>query len=151
MKSIKLIATDSTAIISAVLGSVIKRKIFLNIEVCKVTTKFNVEEVKKHLPKLAKKRKLALDALQVYLDMLLNKSAYDKKTHEKYFGLEVYEKEAYNDCFEDARKRIRDPKDVDLLALALKLQIPVWSDDKDFESAGIEWYTTDKLVEYLEL
>lgn len=152
MKKSMMLATDATVIMSAVLGGQGALKIFKAKEVCRVTTSFNVGEVKKHLPKLAKKYRLNLEALQTQLDLLL-KNAYDEKTHETYVGLTVYEEDAYSDSIEDAKKRIefRDPKDVPLLALALKLQIPVWSNDKDFESAGIEWYTTSKLIEHLKI
>ena len=39
----------------------------------------------------------------------------------------------------------RDPEGVELLALALHLSLPVWSNDDDFELTGIEWYTTAEL------
>jgi len=44
----------------------------------------------------------------------------------------------------EAERRIarRDPDDVDLLALALALRIPVWSNDKDFDAARVKRYTT---------
>ena len=39
-----------------------------------------------------------------------------------------------------AKRRIgkRDPDDVDALALALTLKLPVWSNDNDFEESGVE-------------
>ena len=40
----------------------------------------------------------------------------------------------------------RDPEDVDLLALALAFGVPVWSNDSDFKDAGVEWYTTARLL-----
>jgi predicted nucleic acid-binding protein len=43
----------------------------------------------------------------------------------------------------------RDPHDVDLLALALTFAIPVWSNDSDFKDAGVEWYTTARLLRLL--
>lgn len=45
----------------------------------------------------------------------------------------------------------RDPDDVALLALALKLQIPVWSNDKDFRVAPIQTYPTAVLIKALGL
>ncbi len=45
----------------------------------------------------------------------------------------------------------RDPDDVELLALALALQIPVWTNDRDFEIAGIERCTTAGLLKILGL
>ena len=44
----------------------------------------------------------------------------------------------------EAQRRIgdRDPEDADVLALALHLRVPVWSNDRDFERTGVERYTT---------
>jgi predicted nucleic acid-binding protein len=53
----------------------------------------------------------------------------------------------------EVRRRIgeRDPDDVDLLALALSLRVPVWSNDNDFESARAAWFTTAELLARLGL
>jgi predicted nucleic acid-binding protein len=57
----------------------------------------------------------------------------------------------YAAAIPEAKKRIeqRDPDDVELLALALAFNIPVWSNDNDFEDAGIQWLTTEKLLQRL--
>jgi predicted nucleic acid-binding protein len=51
----------------------------------------------------------------------------------------------------EARKRIgrRDPDDVELLALAIQLNVPLWSNDNDFENTGVVWYTTASLLAVL--
>jgi predicted nucleic acid-binding protein len=49
------------------------------------------------------------------------------------------------------RLKDRDPDDIDLLALSLKLKIPIWSNDRDFESVGVSWFTTRKLLQLLEI
>ena len=51
----------------------------------------------------------------------------------------------------EAARRIgrRDPDDVELLALALHLDLPIWSNDSDFEAAGVKWYTTAALLKML--
>jgi predicted nucleic acid-binding protein len=58
---------------------------------------------------------------------------------------------AFEEKLIEARSRIgaRDPEDIDLLALALVLEIPVWSNDRDFKGAGVEWYTTARLLKLL--
>ena len=44
----------------------------------------------------------------------------------------------------------RDPKDVDILALALKFDAPVWSEDKDFSGIEeIELYRTSDMLNKL--
>lgn len=57
----------------------------------------------------------------------------------------------YEDKLPTARRRIgkRDPDDVDVLALALHLNFAVWSNDNDFEDAGVGWHTTAELLKAL--
>jgi predicted nucleic acid-binding protein len=94
------------------------------------------EEIARHLPRLAAKRRLdqalLLAALQVIpIDW---KPASD-----------------YDDLEEEAKKRIaaRDPDDWPTVALALKLDLPVWSQDKDLRDAGVEVFTTGDLLDAL--
>jgi len=63
----------------------------------------------------------------------------------------VVERKDYAGSLPEAARRMqdRDPDDVDLLALALQLEIPVWSNDNDFEGTGVEWYTTARLMKAL--
>ncbi|NOY64262.1 MAG: PIN domain nuclease, partial [Nitrospirae bacterium] len=44
-----------------------------------------------------------------------------------------------------------DPDDIELLALALKLKIPIWSNDHHFQKASIEVSTTAQLLKVLGL
>jgi predicted nucleic acid-binding protein len=50
----------------------------------------------------------------------------------------------YEDHREEAEQRIadRDPDDWPTVALALKLDLPVWTQDKDHTDARIEVFTT---------
>jgi len=43
----------------------------------------------------------------------------------------------------------RDPTDADLLALALAEDVPLWSQDKDFEGCGVRVYSTTELLKDL--
>ena len=53
----------------------------------------------------------------------------------------------------EASRRIgpRDPDDVDLLALALHFEIPIWSNDKDFEELNVDLFTTERLLRHLRI
>lgn len=44
----------------------------------------------------------------------------------------------------------RDPDDIHLLALSLTLGLPLWSNDRDFEDAGVECLSTARLLKVLE-
>lgn len=43
----------------------------------------------------------------------------------------------------------RDPDDWPTVAVALKLGLPVWSQDKDLGDAGVEVFTTGELLDAL--
>lgn len=89
-----------------------------------------------YLPSLAKKKRLELDTLLLACAAL---------------PVTVVERSEYQDKVSNAKRRIgkRDPDDVDVLALALTLKLPVWSNDNDFEESGVEWYTTAELLKTL--
>jgi predicted nucleic acid-binding protein len=58
---------------------------------------------------------------------------------------------AYAARFKEARERMaaRDPDDSPTVALALKMSLPVRSQDKDFSDAGVEVFTTGELLDAL--
>ena len=60
----------------------------------------------------------------------------------------VRNEEFYKDKIKEAKELIgkRDPDDIHLLALALKLNCPIWSNDKDFEGLGIIIYKTTDMI-----
>jgi predicted nucleic acid-binding protein len=41
----------------------------------------------------------------------------------------------------------RDPEDWPTVALALARELPIWSQDKDMETAGLVVYTTGRLLD----
>jgi predicted nucleic acid-binding protein len=58
---------------------------------------------------------------------------------------------SYEDFRELAEQRIaaRDPDDWPTVALALKLDLPVWSQDKDLTEARVKVYITGELLDRL--
>jgi len=55
----------------------------------------------------------------------------------------------YQDHRVEAERRIasRDPDDWPTLALAFKLAVPIWSQDKDVSDSGVEVVTTGALLD----
>jgi predicted nucleic acid-binding protein len=51
----------------------------------------------------------------------------------------------------EAERRMagRDPEDWPTVALALAQSLPIWSQDKDMEAAGVTVYTTGELLDAL--
>ena len=130
------LVADANVLLSAVIGgraSLVLRhdtigQVFTPAAAC--------DEVFEYLPSLAKKKRLDLDTLILACGVL---------------PVTVVERSEYEGKLSTARRRIgkRDPDDVDVLALALQLNVAVWSNDNDFENTGVEWHTTAELLKML--
>lgn len=59
------------------------------------------------------------------------------------------ELEVYCEFEAKARKRIRDVRDWPVLATALALGCPVWTEDQDFFGSGVATWTTNTVAMYL--
>jgi len=133
LKPLDRLVVDANPIISALLGGGALR-VFWSPSLKKlVTTRFTINEVLPYLPRLAKKISVPEALLRLELELL---------------PLTIYEKDSYQSQIAEAAKRIgdRDPKDVDVLALALTLGYPLWSNDHNFEGTGVVLFTTASLL-----
>lgn len=135
LKSIEKLAVDVNPVLSAIIGGK-ARAVFLAGETVFYTTAGNYREVERYIPVLAAKRNLAAEDLYLALSML---------------PVIVCDVSFYSEKIKKAKQMIegRDSDDVHLLALALKLNCPIWSNDKDFEKLEIEVYTTLDLLKDL--
>ncbi|MFH1434189.1 MAG: PIN domain-containing protein [Pseudomonadota bacterium] len=113
-------------------------RVFLCEDIEFVTTQFNIDEVTEYLEVMADKYGLSEKILQSQLKLL---------------PLTVYDRAHYDDHIEKAAEKMaeKDPDDVELLALALKMKIPVWTNDKHFSQAGVETYSTAQLLKSFKL
>jgi predicted nucleic acid-binding protein len=134
-KPAKLVV-DANPLVSALLGGA-SRRVFFDGGIQEFAVPESViREVTAYLPELA--RKLGHDtAFLAYALDLLPLTRYAAGAHRK--------------SLPQARARIeaRDPKDVEVLALALSLGYPLWSNDRDFEGTGIQQFTTARLLNML--
>ena len=116
------IVVDANVILSALLGG--KPSIILfDSRFDFVTTEFTMDEVRKYLPKLSKKLMLDQKELKDSLNQI---------------PLRIYSKLFYQTELKKAEDMIShiDPKDTNILALAIKFETYLWSQDKDFEKAN---------------
>jgi predicted nucleic acid-binding protein len=132
---VKLVA-DANVLLSAALGG--RASLVLshpNIEAI-YTTQAAYAEVQEYAIVLSRSRRLSMDALLLAVAAL---------------PVILVERPVYSDAMGHARKLIgkRDPDDIEILALALHLKFPLWSNDNDFEVSKIEWYTTAELLHRL--
>ena len=130
------LAADANVLLSAVLGG--RAKLILeNPQVDEILTVEQImAEVEEYAGVLARKKRLAEDMVLLAVGAL---------------PVTVVGQTDYAAAIPEARKRIeqRDPDDIELLALALSFDVPVWSNDKDFEDAGVQWLTTERLLQQL--
>ena len=63
----------------------------------------------------------------------------------------VVQRETHLPFEQEARRRMaaRDPDDWPAVALALALDVPIWSQDKDLQESGMRVYTTGQLLDAL--
>lgn len=103
-----------------------------------VTTEITLGEVHKYLPEFAARYGLDVDELHEIADNL---------------PVQRYKEPAYRSHIPQARQHLgqRDPDDVALGALALKLNVPVWSNDNDLRELPLTVYTTAMLLRVLGL
>lgn len=66
-------------------------------------------------------------------------------------GLLIVDRSLYEQFEEQARERIahRDPDDWPVVATALLLDAPIWTEDRDFFGTGIATWATDRIALYL--
>jgi predicted nucleic acid-binding protein len=96
------------------------------------------EDARKYLPLLFEKRNLPA---QTALDVLEKLTCLLNVVDESLYSL--YEKEAKQ------RIAIRDINDWSIVALALMLNCPIWTEDTDFFGAGVATWTSDRIHLYL--
>jgi predicted nucleic acid-binding protein len=135
----KAIVLDANILIRAVLGTRVRELIFDSI----TTVKFFAPDVayadaRRHLPPLLRKRGVDASAALVVLDRLET-------------IVQSMDSELYESMRRQALQRIalRDADDWPVLACALALGCPVWTEDADFFGAGVATWTTDRVALYL--
>ena len=130
------LAADANVLLSAVIGG--RALLVLNHpEIGKIfTAEPTFAGVEEYAMVLARKKRLPLDVFLLAIAAL---------------PVTVVSPAQYAKSVPEAMRRIgrRDPDDVDLLAVALHLQLPVWSNDKDFEGVAVDLFTTERLLRRL--
>ena len=97
-------------------------------------------DAQKYLPILFKKRGLAAEPALTLLSSLQ-------------CLLHVLDENVYKPLENDACLRIknRDLRDCPIVAAALTLNCPIWTEDQDFFGSGIPTWTTDRIHIYFEM
>jgi predicted nucleic acid-binding protein len=134
------IVIDANILIRAVLGKKVReliqnhstRILFFTPDTC-------YEDAIKYLPILFEKRKLPPDEA---LDLLAELKCLIQIVDISLYSL--YEQEAKN------RIAMRDLNDWSVVAVALMLDCPIWTEDNDFFGTGVATWTSDRVHLYLD-
>lgn len=127
---------DANPILSALLGGN-ARRVFFESGVEEFAVPESVlDEVRAYIPAFSTRTGLPQDVLEFLLELL---------------PLTPYTASTYRRTIPEAIRLIgrRDPDDVAPLALALHLDLPIWTNDRDFEQTGVSLYTTAQLLAVL--
>lgn len=129
------VAADSNVLLAAVARRVAWR-VFAAADLVVVTTEATLAEVHEHAPVFARRYRLDLDVVEEAIELL---------------PVERYSESDYASHLDEARRFLawRDPDDIHLAALALKLGVPIWTNDDDLRELPLTIYTTAELVKIL--
>lgn len=96
------------------------------------------QEAREHLPEILARRKVAVAPAMETLDLVARL-------------VQTVEVETYTPYETTARERIdrRDADDWPVLASALALGCPIWTEDTDFFGCGVATWTTDRVELHL--
>lgn len=138
--SSKAIVLDANILIRAVLGKRVRELILESAS----TVKFFAPDVayadaRKYLPALLEKRGVMGAAAMTVLDGL--EGVVQSIELELYVGMQAQALQ---------RIAIRDANDWPVLACALTIGCPVWTEDADFFGTGVATWTTDRVELYLD-
>jgi predicted nucleic acid-binding protein len=135
----KLIVLDTNILIRAILGKRVPHLLEKYRFNCNfVTPELCYQELSNHLPQILQKRDLPLETFS---------DAIEKLTK---IVMPIAE-EVYSENEDDAKKRVgeRGLNDWQILALALSLNSPIWTEDQDFFGVGIATWNTRNIEIYL--
>jgi predicted nucleic acid-binding protein len=135
----KALVLDANILIRAVLGKQVRSLIGqYAAEVFLCTPDLCFEEAERYLPEIVARRGGDMASTTALLAALSP------------FITEI-EMPFYEPYREKAQERImmRDPNDWHVVATALLLDCPIWTEDRDFFGAGIATWTTDRVHLYL--
>jgi predicted nucleic acid-binding protein len=135
LPNLRSIAADTNVLLAAIAGRAALR-VFDRPDLQIVTTDENVVEVREKILQVAERYGVAEEKLFETLALL---------------PVEIYVRRQYATHVFEARSLLaeRDPDDVPLAALALKLGIPIWSNDRDFDDFPTGVYSTANLIKVL--
>jgi predicted nucleic acid-binding protein len=139
VRPIKRLVLDANILLRAVFGVRVRAILeshedvaaFYSPDVC-------FEDARKYIPDIAGRRNFDSVVGLALLDQIAR-------------IVEVVDRSLYEDFEEMARARIqsRDPEDWPVVATALMLAAPIWTEDRDFFGSGVATWTSNRVEVFL--
>ena len=135
------IVIDANILVSALLKNSITRKTVLGKKNHELfAPEFIKEELLKYSDEFAKRLKVKREQVEESLQLLFDAAK-----------IIIVSKEAYSDSLPKALQISPDKKDAPYLALAIKLNCPLWSNDKALKKQSlVRVFSTAELIKKLE-
>ena len=128
---------DTNILFSFFNESSFTKKLITNPSLNLISPEFSLTELKKYSELIIKKSKISKRTFE--------HSLKDLKTFTKFINNKIYFK-----YLKDAQRIAPDEKDKDFLALSLKENCPLWSNDKELKKQSkIKVFSTKELIELL--
>ncbi|MEX2431321.1 MAG: PIN domain-containing protein [Dehalococcoidia bacterium] len=140
----RTLVLDTNILIRAVLGRRVRSLLESYAEeVYFLTPDLAYEEVQAHLPQILTRRRFPPEAIRQILEQ--------EFLPRLPLLVAPVPRDVYADLEPEARQRLkgRDESDSPFLALALRLNCPIWTEDADFFGSGVATWTTDRVEMFL--
>ena len=131
---------DANILFSALIKEGYIRRLILLGDHSFFVPEFILEEMDKYKGMILEKADITEEELKEVLDLIIENA-----------NIEIIPKEDFKDYIKAAKGISHDIKDIEYLALALKLKCPIWSNDKDFKKQNkIKIYSTNDLLKEIK-
>lgn len=129
---------DTNIILAALLKPSVTQRLLLSPSFEFFSAEYCIEEIENHFPEIAKKMGKTPSEIRPALNVLLTK-------------IILLPKEEYAEFETKTRAVLPDPDDWPFLAVALKLDCPIWTSDKHFKAQKLcKSFTTAELMLHVQ-
>ena len=130
-----LVVVDANELFSAIISPLGKTaELFLSSKIEIVSPKFILKELEKYKSLILKKSKLEENGFDLLVSLLSSK-------------IKFFETEGFKEFLPKAINICPDEDDVEYFALALKLDCPIWSNDKALKKSPLKVLTTSEILD----
>lgn len=133
------LVVDSSIVFCGLIGTGVTKDIIFLEDVNLFSVEHFFEEFKEHKQRILSLSGLSSDGFDILFDVLMRRIA-------------IIPKDSFEKFLKKANSLVSDKDDTEYLALAMALNIPIWSNDKHFkQQSAAKVLTTEELVEHLKL